>query len=110
MNNIPEHIKEHAAIVRANAAEGALFLKKDGSFPLAAAGRLVVIATQVEREGSALASYAVGRRLLGCENVIEARCMTLEAAYAKLSAALAGGRGGKAAEQFFRTPVEYDIF
>lgn len=76
----------------------------------AAAGRLVVIATQVEREGSALASYAVGRRLLGCENVIEARCMTLEAAYAKLSAALAGGRSGKAAEQFFRTPVEYDIF
>lgn len=76
----------------------------------AAAGRLVVIATQVEREGSALASYAVGRRLLGCENVIEARCMTLEAAYAKLSAALAGGRSGRAAEQFFRTPVEYDIF
>ena len=42
MNNIPEHIKEHAAIVRANAAEGALFLKKDGSFPLAAAGRLAL--------------------------------------------------------------------
>lgn len=36
--------------------------------------------------------------------------MTLEAAYAKLSAALAGGRRGKTAEQFFRTPVEYDIF
>lgn len=42
MNSIPEHIKEHAAIVRANAAEGALFLKKDGSFPLAAAGRLAL--------------------------------------------------------------------
>ena len=76
----------------------------------ASSGKPVVISTQVEREGSSLGTYAVGRRLLDCENVIEARCMTLEAAYAKLMAALAGGRSGKAAEQFFRTPVEYDIF
>ena len=77
---------------------------------LAEAGKLIVITTQVEREGSALGTYAVGRRLLSFENVIEARCMTLEAAYAKLMAAFAGGRRGKAAEKYFRAPVEFDIF
>ena len=39
---IPEYIQKHAARVRANAAEGTLFLKRDGSFPLERAGRLAL--------------------------------------------------------------------
>ena len=68
-----------------------------------------MLATQVEREGSALDKYAVGRRLRACGRVLEARCMTLEAAVTKLMWILAFARGEQA-ETLFDTPVERDIF
>ena len=72
-------------------------------------GKTAVLTTQVEREGSALDKYAVGRRLRACGRVLEARCMTLEAAVTKLMWILAFARGEQA-ETLFDTPVEWDIF
>ena len=72
-------------------------------------GKTAVLTTQVEREGSALDKYAVGRRLHACGKVLEARCMTLEATVTKLMWILAFARGPQA-ESLFDTPVEHDIF
>ena len=72
-------------------------------------GKTAVLTTQVEREGSALDKYAVGRRLHACGKVLEARCMTLEATVTKLMWILAFARGQQA-EGLFDTPVEHDIF
>lgn len=71
-------------------------------------GKPVVFTTQVEREGSALDKYEVGRKLLDCGNVLEARGMTLEATVAKLMWALGNfGRAEVAAK--FCEPVAHDI-
>ena len=71
-------------------------------------GGTAVCTTQVEREGSALDKYEVGRKLLACGRVLEARGMTLEAAVAKLMWALAYRERG--VEKLFLTPVRHDIF
>ncbi len=75
-----------------------------------ARGKTVVCTTQVEREGSALDKYEVGRKLLDCGNVLEARSMTLEAVVAKLMWVLAEARSEMDAERLFYTPVAHDIF
>lgn len=72
-------------------------------------GKTAVLTTQVEREGSALDTYAVGRKLRSCGPVLEARCMTLEATVTKLMWILSFAKG-KDAEKLFYTPVERDIF
>ncbi len=72
-------------------------------------GGTVVCTTQVEREGSALDKYEVGRKLLACGDVLEARSMTLEAAVAKLMWALEYG-GAAGVRELFLTPVQHDIF
>ncbi|MDE5548306.1 MAG: asparaginase [Clostridia bacterium] len=70
-------------------------------------GKTVVFTTQVEREGSSLFTYEVGRKLheLG---VLEARCMTLEATVAKLMWALSL-KHGRDAEELFLHPIGRDI-
>ena len=68
-----------------------------------------MLTTQAEHEGSSMDKYAVGRKLRSCGRVIEAGCMTLEAAVTKLMWVLALARGEEA-EKLFYTPVEYDIF
>lgn len=73
-----------------------------------ARGKTVVCTTQVEREGSALDTYEVGRKLLACGNVLEARSMTLEATVTKLMWALAADR--ERVGELFESPVRHDIF
>lgn len=73
-------------------------------------GKTVVVTTQVEREGSALSSYEVGRKLLDCGRILEARCMTLEAALAKLMWVLARSKSPQTVESLFLDPVAKDIF
>ena len=73
-----------------------------------AAGKVVVVTTQVEREGSALDKYEVGRRLHACGNVLEARSMTLEATLAKLMWLLGNAPREDIPALFYR-PVRYDI-
>ena len=72
-------------------------------------GKTVVIGTQVEREGSALDVYEVGKRLFGIPGVLEARSMTLEATVAKLMWILGTAEGHPAIEKAFSTPVAKDI-
>lgn len=72
-------------------------------------GKPVVLTTQVEREGSSLATYEVGRKLLKCGRILEARCMTLEATVAKLMWILAFAKSDEI-ERLFYTPVGTDIF
>ena len=73
-------------------------------------GKPVVITTQVEREGSALDKYEVGRKLFSCKGVLEARCMTLEATVAKLMWILAQTRDLEQIKKRFLMPVRDDIF
>ncbi len=73
-------------------------------------GKTVVVSTQVEREGSALANYEVGRRLMECGRVLEARNMTLECAVSKLMWILAQTKAPAEVEQLFYTSIEKDIF
>ncbi len=73
-------------------------------------GKTVVCTTQVEREGSALDKYEVGRKLLSCGNVLEAKSMTTEATVAKLMWALAEAKNGADVKKCFETPVRHDIY
>ena len=77
---------------------------------LLARGKTVVLTTQVEREGSTLDKYEVGRRLHECGNVLEARCMTLEATVVKLMWILAQTKTPEEVEKLFYTPINRDIF
>lgn len=72
-------------------------------------GKTAVLTTQVEREGSALDTYEVGRKLLECGRILEARCMTLESAVAKLMWILSFAKNDEI-ENLFYTPVGKDIF
>ncbi len=72
-------------------------------------GKTVVIGTQVEREGSALDVYEVGKRLFGIPGVLEARSMTLEATVAKLMWILGAHDGHSAIEAAFSTPIAKDV-
>lgn len=89
-----------------NYDNGAFFARLKAFLSL---GKTEVLTTQVEREGSAMDKYAVGRNLRACGNVLEARCMTLEATVTKLMWILAFARGEEV-ERLFYAPVAHDIF
>jgi len=82
----------------------------DGLKQFAVRNKPVVVTTQVEREGSALKTYVVGKRLLRYSNVIEAHCMTLEAALTKLMCILAETKEMEQIRELFYTPVQFDSF
>ena len=73
------------------------------------AGRVVVLTTQVENEGSDLGVYHVGYRLKSDLGVLEAYDMTTEAVVAKLMWILGQTREREAVERMFYTPVARDI-
>ena len=74
-----------------------------------AAGKNVVLTTQVQNEGSDLTVYTVGHRLKDSLGVLEAYDMTTEAVYAKLMWILAQTRAREEIERLFYTPVARDI-
>ena len=74
-----------------------------------AAGKTVVLTTQVQNEGSDLTVYTVGHRLKDSLGVLEAYDMTTEAVYAKLMWILAQTRAREEIERLFYTPVARDI-
>ncbi len=113
--DIFDYLEEHCdGLVVESFGAGGLPNYENGAFfarmqRFLANGKTAVFTTQVEREGSALDTYAVGRRLRACGNVLEARCMTLEAAVTKLMWLLAFCKGEEVAARFY-TPVMHDIF
>lgn len=72
-------------------------------------GKTIVVGTQVEREGSALDKYEVGKRLVSVEGVLEARNMTLEATVAKLMWVLNRATTREEIRSLFLAPVSKDI-
>lgn len=72
-------------------------------------GKVVVVTTQVQNEGSDLAVYHVGHRLKTDLGVLECYDMTTEAAVAKLMWALAQSRDSGEVGRLFYTPVAQDI-
>jgi len=87
--------------------EDDLFIEKIREFT--EAGKTVVIGTQVEREGSALNVYEVGKRLSEINGVLEIRSMTLESTVAKLMWILARENNQEEIENSFFKPVGKDI-
>lgn len=74
-----------------------------------AAGKTVVITTQVENEGSDVGVYHVGHALKNKLGVLEAYDMTTEAVVAKLMWILGQTRKREEVERLFYTPVAKDI-
>ena len=72
-------------------------------------GKIIIMTTQVQNEGSDLAVYNVGHRLKGWRNVLEAYDMTTESAVAKLMWILGQTRDFNEAERLFYRPVARDI-
>ncbi len=73
-------------------------------------GKIAVLTTQVENEGSDLAVYHVGSRLKRELGVLEAYDMTTEAVVAKLMWILAQTKTAPEVERLFYTPVAMDMF
>ena len=74
-----------------------------------AAGKTVVLTTQVENEGSDLGVYHVGHRLKNDLGVLEAYDMTTEAVVAKLMWILGQTHDRNEVERLFYTPIAKDI-
>ena len=74
-----------------------------------AAGKTIVLTTQVENEGSDVGVYHVGHALKNKLGVLEAYDMTTEAVVAKLMWILGQTRKRKEVERLFYTPVAKDI-
>lgn len=74
-----------------------------------AKGKVVIMTTQVQNEGSDLAVYSVGHHLKGRGNVLEAYDMTTESAYAKIMYILGRTREPGEMRRLFYEPVAHDI-
>lgn len=74
-----------------------------------AAGKVIVLTTQVENEGSDLGVYHVGHALKNDLGVLEAYDMTTEAVVAKLMWILGHTRDRREIARLFYTPVARDI-
>ena len=72
-------------------------------------GKLIVMSTQVQNEGSDLAVYGTGRPLSEDPLILEAYDMTTEAAVTKLMWLLPIARSQTEAARLFYTPVNRDI-
>ena len=74
-----------------------------------AAGKFIVVTTQVQNEGSDLSVYSVGHRLKENPCVLEAYDMTTEAALAKIMWILAETREAHEVAERFYTPLAHDM-
>ena len=72
-------------------------------------GKIIVLTTQVQNEGSDLTVYHVGHSLKAGLGVLEAYDMTTEAVLAKLMWILARTKERSEVERLFYTPVAHDI-
>ncbi|MCI8303393.1 MAG: asparaginase [Lawsonibacter sp.] len=74
-----------------------------------AAGKTIVVMTQVPYEGSDMAVYQVGQQVKERFRLMEAYNMTLEAATAKLMWVLGQTRDPEEIRELFYRPVQFDV-
>ena len=74
-----------------------------------AAGKFIVVTTQVQNEGSDLSVYSVGHGLKQNPLVLEGYDMTSESLYAKMMWILGQTKEPKEVSKLFYTPVAHDI-
>ena len=74
-----------------------------------AAGKFLVVTTQVQNEGSDLSVYSVGHGLKENPHVLEGYDMTTEALYAKMMWILGRTKEPDEVARLFYTPVAHDI-
>lgn len=74
-----------------------------------AAGKFVVVTTQVQNEGSDLSVYSVGHGLKDNPRVLEGYDMTTEALYAKMMWILGRTKDAAEVSRLFYTPVAHDL-
>ena len=74
-----------------------------------AAGKFIVVTTQVQNEGSDLSVYSVGHGLKQNPLVLEGYDMTSESLYAKMMWILGQTKEPKEVAKLFYTPVAHDI-
>ena len=74
-----------------------------------AAGKTIVLTTQVQNEGSDVGVYQVGYRIRQCPQILEAFDMTTEAICGKLMWLLGQTRDPEEIHRLFYTPVANDI-
>jgi L-asparaginase len=74
-----------------------------------AAGKFIVVTTQVQNEGSDFSVYSVGTRLKGDPHILEAYDMTTEAALAKIMWILGQTKDPEEVNRLFYTPVAHDM-
>ena len=72
-------------------------------------GNVAIIGTQVEREGSNLDVYEVGKRLSTFDGVMEARSMTLESTFAKTMWILAQTKDKAEFRRLFYKQICFDV-
>ena len=75
----------------------------------AAAGKTIVMTTQVQLEGSDIGVYQVGHALKSFPNILEAYDMTTEAVVTKLMWILGQTHDPLTVRQMFYTPVAHDL-
>lgn len=73
------------------------------------AGKVAIIGTQVEREGSNLDVYEVGKRLSAFDGIVEAKSMTLEATFAKTMWILAQTKDKTKFRDLFYKQICFDL-
>ncbi|MCR5843169.1 MAG: asparaginase [Oscillospiraceae bacterium] len=74
-----------------------------------AAGKFIVVTTQVQNEGSDLSVYSVGHGLKQNPLVLEGYDMTSEALYAKMMWILGQTKEPRKVAQLFYTPIAHDL-
>ena len=72
-------------------------------------GKIIVMTTQVQNEGSDIAIYNVGHQLKKQDNVLEAYDMTTEAVVTKLMWILSISNDSKIIKEMFYTTISNDI-
>ena len=113
--NIFDYLKQHFdAIIIESFGSGGLpkyeaqdFLEKLKEY--LDEGNVAIIGTQVEREGSNLDVYEVGKRLSAFDGVMEARSMTLESTLAKTMWILAQTKDKAKFRQMFYNQICFDV-
>lgn len=107
-------LEENRAVILESFGVGGVPAGDQGGFyamirAAVAQGKILVVTTQVQNEGSDLSVYNVGHRLKSDLGVLEAYDMTTEAVVAKLMWTLAQTDDSREVPRLFYTPVAQDI-